>query len=157
MQSPSRSLSHRRRGWLILELLVGFVPLVAILAVGVLMIPVWVGMLAAPIFNADYREAIGPLEILITVGSLLLVVVGFLGLIGLKRVVRSILAPETSLEHPQRTRVYAMGSMLVIAVLSALYLSFGYPIVAALGAIALVVSGHVIYLARHKLFEKTSA
>jgi hypothetical protein len=95
----------------------------------------------------------GLLEYAITIASVMLVVLGFFGLIGLVRVVRSLLNPDAPIAHPQRTRLYAMAATCVIAILVVVYLTSGHPIVAALGTPALLVSVHVIYLARHKLFS----
>jgi len=153
VQNPSAFRILRWRGWLVLEVVVGFLPLAAILVVGVIMSPVWIGMLLAPIFDADYRSAMGPLEVAITFGSLLLVVVGFFGLVGLFRVVRSILTPSAPMVRPRQTRIYAITGTCVIAMLVAVYLATGYHMIAALGVPALFVSGHVMYLARHVLFS----
>ena len=153
VQASSELRSPRWRGWLALEVIVGFLPLAVILILGVLMSPVWVGMLIAPIFDAEIRGAMGLLEVAITFGSLLLVVVGFLGLIGLVRVVRSIVTPSVPMVRPRQTRIYAIAGTCVIAILVVVYSTFGYHVVAALGVPALFVSAHVMYLARHTLFS----
>jgi hypothetical protein len=150
---------------LIFEVAVCYGPGLVVLAVGVLVTPLWVamlvGVLAATAFDAKYRHAISLLEVGSSLGEILLVVGGVLGFTGLFRVLRSLLSTTEDLPYTGQTRAFVLIGVGTLVCLVTVYLvealtatipwqdralPFVFP------ALPLIASGHIVYLARRRLF-----
>jgi hypothetical protein len=144
------------RGLLILEVLVCFGPGVAFLAVGVLMLPVWVGMLGFAVFDAEYRDTVSGVEHLSVVASILAVIGGLIGLLGLLRVLSFLMNPLTTATLTTRTRLYVLiGVATPVLVAGAFFWRDIRPLV-FLCVLPIFASAHIIYLARKALFPHES-
>jgi hypothetical protein len=126
---------------------------VAFLAVGILMMPVWVGMLVAPVFSADYRGVMSGIEGLAVVASILAVVGGIFGLIGLFRVMKVLLNPTVSDSVTRRTRIYVVIGVATPLLLAIVFLWRDLRAMMYLSILPLLAAGHIVYLARKTLLR----
>jgi hypothetical protein len=154
---------------LIVEVAVCYGPGFLMLAVGVLMTPLWVAMLVAVAFDAKFRHATSLLEVGLILQGPLSVVGGVLGFTGLSRVLDRLLSTTEELPYTGRTRAFVLigaGTVIYwVLLLVAVYIvgSFGpswnrvhvWPDLWPLPVVfvpALIASGHIVYLARRGLF-----
>jgi hypothetical protein len=155
---------------LILEVVACYGPGLVVLAVGILVTPMWVAMLAALAFNAKYREHTSLLEVGLIVGTILSVVGGVLGFIGLFRVLSSLLSTTEELPYTGRTRTFVLigvGTLIYIVTGQLGAFTYGATVrpwehlswqeLAQAPALVVAVppllaSGHIVYLARRRLF-----
>jgi hypothetical protein len=166
---------------LIFEVAVCYGPTLVMLALGVLVTPVWVAMvvefLGEVAFDAKYRHATSLLEVgsnLGRLGPILLAVGGVLGFTGLFRVLRSLLSTTEDLSYTGQTRAFVLigvGTLIywVIVYIVDTRPSWSpvqiWPDLApglvvtvpplpglAVTVLPLIASGHIVYLARRGLF-----
>jgi hypothetical protein len=139
------------------------------LAVGVLMTPLWVAMLVAVAFDAKLRHATSLFEVGLILQGPLSVVGGVFGFTGLSRVLDSLLSTTEERRYTDRTRAFVLigvGTLIYwVIFLVTVYIvgSFGpswkrvhvWPDMWPLPVVfvpALLASGHIVYLARRRLF-----
>ena len=140
------------RNLLLFELVICFAPAVAFLAIGIVMLPIWVGMLGAAIFKAEYRNAIAGIEGVAVVASILAVVGGIIGLVGLLRVMRLLLKPDAPATVTARTRLYVLIGVATPILLAIVFFWRDiWPMVFVSG-LPILASLHIVYLARKALF-----
>jgi len=85
------------------------------------MLPIWLGMLGAAIFKAEYRGAMSGIEGVVVVASILAVVGGIIGLVGLRRSMRLLLNPDAPAAVSARTRLYVfvgIATPILLAIVS---------------------------------------
>ena len=140
------------RNLLLLEVLVCFAPSVVFLTIGALMLPIWVGMLGAAIFKAEYHSAISGIEGLAVVASILAVIGGFIGLVGLLRVMRVLLKPDATAPVTARTRLYVFIGVATPVLLAAVFFWRDIRPLMFLSVLPIAASVHIVYLARRALF-----
>jgi hypothetical protein len=137
---------------LFFEMLVCFAPAVAFLAMGIFMLPIWVGMLGAAIFKAEYRSAMSGIEGVAVVVSILAVVGGIIGLVGLLRIVSLLFSPDVPATVSRRIRVYVFVGIATPIVLAIVFFWRDIRLLFFLSVLPIVASMHILYLARKALF-----
>jgi len=145
MNRPTRNL-------LLFELLVCFSPAVVFLAMGILMLPIWVGTLGAAIFKVEYRSAISGIEGMAVVASILAVVGGIVGLVGLLRVMRLLLKPDAPNVITSRTRLYVFVGVATPVFLAIVFFWRDIRPLVFLSVLPIAASLHIVFLARKALF-----
>jgi hypothetical protein len=149
MNRPTRNL-------LLFELLVCFAPAVVFLVIGVLMLPIWVGMLGAAIFRVEYRSAISGIEGIALVASILAVVGGIIGLVGLLRVIRLLLKPDAPPVVTSRTRLYVFVGIATPVLMAIVFFWRDIRPLVFLSVLPIAASLHIVFLARKALFPALS-
>jgi hypothetical protein len=138
---------------LTVEALVCFTPAGILLAVGVFMIPVWVGILGGAAINSDIRGEMSAVGAVTALACIALVVAGILGVIGLVRVLGILLGSAREIPSLRRTRVFTIAGLLSLLVWVAGQSFMGNFLVALVGVPSLLAAVHIIYLARQHLFR----
>lgn len=133
-------------------MIVCFAPAVVFLTIGILMLPIWLGMLGAAIFKAEYRGAMSAIEVFLVVASILAVVGGIIGLVGLRRIMSLLLNPEAPAVVSARTRVYVFIGIATPILLATLFLWRDLRFLFFVCVLPTAASLHVVYLARKALF-----
>jgi hypothetical protein len=149
-------MNRHTRNLLLFELLVCFAPAVAFLAIGVLMLPIWVGMLGASIFKVEYRSAISGIEGVAVVASILAVLGGIIGLVGLLRVMRLLLKPDAPTVITSRTRLYVVVGVATPVLLAIVFFWRDIWPLVFLSVLPIAASLHIVFLARKALFPALS-
>jgi hypothetical protein len=140
------------RNLLLIELPVCFAPAVVFLAIGIFMLPIWVGMLGAAIFKAEYRSALSGIEGFVVVASILAVIGGLIGLLGLARVMRLLLKTEPPAAVSGRTRLYSFIGVATPILLAIVFFWRDIRALVFLSVLPIAASLHIIYLARNAFF-----
>jgi hypothetical protein len=149
-------MNRHTRNLLLFELLVCFTPAVAFLAIGVLMLPIWVGMIGAAIFKVEYRSAMSGIEGIAIVVSILAVVGGIIGLIGLLRVMRLLLKPDAPAVVTSRTRLYVYVGVATPVIMAIVFFWRDIRPLVFLSVLPIAASLHIVFLARKALFPALS-
>ena len=116
------------------------------------MLPIWLGMLGAAIFKAEYRGAMSGIEGAAVVVSILAVVGGIVGLVGLRRIVSWLLSPEAPATVSARTRLYVFVGIATPILLAIAFFWRDLRMLLFLSVLPTIASLHIVYLARKALF-----
>lgn len=124
MQTASEAVPDVPRWWLWLVAMVCFGPLAGVLFLGVLILPMWIGMLVALLAEPERFAHDPSVTIWVFVWPIGLVISGLCGLVGLVRVL--------SLPRPERPKSHRVFTIAMVAVGITALLIFDLPIAVGL-------------------------
>ena len=137
---------------LVAEATICFAPALVILLVGVLMVPVWLGILGWSAVSSALGAELGKLGAFVTVGLLILVAAGIAGIVGIVRVIRALVRSPSIVVRVRQTRAFSIVGTAAIFIWVAVHLGWGHTTLGLLGLPPLLAAGHILLLARRLLF-----
>jgi hypothetical protein len=102
----------------------------------------------------EYRNATPAFGIVITIVAILAVLFGILGIIGLFRVMSGLLSVGNSAAIGRWTRMFVLAGVVSLLYACVAFWALSPWVSVFLGIVPLVASGHILYLARARLFHR---